>query len=154
MSTRRIVYFVSLYTLARYGMRTRVHGMRSTTRAFHVTQQHSLSIRPAHPHCVAALLQKRSSTTTAHTHGHSSIDFTRGHAQAYSVWQTYTNQTQPTSWRRKMHVRNVLLATRPTDTTARTIPSVWQLTIPAKLLTAAAGLPREPPESRCSSSSR
>ena len=49
-----------------------------------------------------------------------------------ACWQTYTNQTQPTSWRLQMLVRNVLLATGPTDTTTLTIPSVWKLTIPAK----------------------
>ena len=41
---------------ARYGIRTRAHGMRSTTRTFHVTQTHRLSTGPtAHPHCGCAL---------------------------------------------------------------------------------------------------
>ena len=53
---------------------------------------HSLSIRPAHPHCGAALLQKRALQKL--THGHSSIDFTHGHAIIQLLANVHKSNTQ------------------------------------------------------------
>ena len=72
--------------------------------------------------------------------------------EAYSVLaNVYTHQTNirpsPRAGSEKIRVWNVLLATRPTDTAAPSTnhpDRLWQLTIPAKLLTAADGIPTEP----------
>ena len=48
--------------------------------AFHSTHPtHSVSTAPVHPHYGAALLQK--TALTQRTHGHSSLEFTQGHAR-------------------------------------------------------------------------
>ena len=136
MSTRRIVHFFHSHDAAQE------QGCKACDR------RRELSTPPItqfeHGTCPPTLWGSSSaedSTHLAHTWPQQHRIQTRTCKHTAS-WQTCTNQTQPTSWRRHIHVRSVLLATRPTDTTAPTIPSIWKLTIPAILLTAAAGLPR------------